>query len=240
LLRWLDAPETTEVIGPSGQGYQIETESFWDNGARNRALRVAVSIDDYGWRAFFPLTDSFIKTPDDQFVGESHESVPGLVLELLEARSPANVDRQSVLVTGEADLASIVLIPHRQLGGYGVAVFAHSPAIEVLWAKVTDLSDHDQLDLGIRIASIPWNAGWETAMRNQLYEELDRQITLVVRRAFLRRALYAVMTIHGRVRSTRIGLAPKGYEGAETTSLAAGPPIAVSYPIPVENWRKWA
>ena len=69
LLQWLDAPETTEVIGPSGQRYQVETQSFWDDGQKSN-LRVAVSIDDYGWRAFFPLTTDFIKSPDDQFTGK--------------------------------------------------------------------------------------------------------------------------------------------------------------------------
>lgn len=33
-------------------------------------LRVRVTIDDDGWRAFAPLFSDFIKAPTDQFVGE--------------------------------------------------------------------------------------------------------------------------------------------------------------------------
>ena len=60
---------TTEVDGSSGRWYQIETSVFWD-GAKDRDLRVIVSIDDGGWRAFAPMTDDFIMAPDGSFVGE--------------------------------------------------------------------------------------------------------------------------------------------------------------------------
>ena len=69
LQQFLGNPDSIDVFGPSGQRYGIETEAFWDD-KRGGNLRVIVAIDDGGWRAFVPLTDDFIKTSDDQFVGE--------------------------------------------------------------------------------------------------------------------------------------------------------------------------
>lgn len=51
---------TFQVQGDSGAEYQIEIEAFWD-GQPGQAIRVLGSIDDGGWRAFAPLSDSFLK-----------------------------------------------------------------------------------------------------------------------------------------------------------------------------------
>jgi hypothetical protein len=48
--------------GPSGTIYQIEVSFLWDDGPRQH-VRVMASIDDGGWRAFVPLTRSFVKGP---------------------------------------------------------------------------------------------------------------------------------------------------------------------------------
>lgn len=69
LQRFLDKPQTTDVVHSSGRRYQIELDVFWDD-RHGENLRVTVSIDDGGWRSFVPLTYGFIKRPDDQFVGE--------------------------------------------------------------------------------------------------------------------------------------------------------------------------
>jgi len=58
-----------EMTGPSGAEYQTEILFFWDDKAGGN-LRVAGSIDDGGWRAYLPLTDSFIVASDGSFVGE--------------------------------------------------------------------------------------------------------------------------------------------------------------------------
>ena len=64
LLRLMDATETMEIVGPSGSHYQVETEVFWDD-KRGGDLRVVVSIDDSGWRAFVPMNYGFVKRPDE-------------------------------------------------------------------------------------------------------------------------------------------------------------------------------
>lgn len=55
---------TFQVDGESGVQYQIEIEVFWD-GKIGQDIRVAGAIDDGGWQAFLPLSDSFIVRPDE-------------------------------------------------------------------------------------------------------------------------------------------------------------------------------
>jgi hypothetical protein len=53
-----------ERQGPSGIQYQIEILIMWDL-TPNRAILILGSIDDGGWRAFMPLTESIVRYPDD-------------------------------------------------------------------------------------------------------------------------------------------------------------------------------
>src|SRR6266481_1472056 len=69
LLGLMDRETVTEVDGSPGRRYTIETSVFWD-GAKDRDLRVIVSIDDGGRRAYAPMSDDFIMAPDGSFVGE--------------------------------------------------------------------------------------------------------------------------------------------------------------------------
>ena len=61
--------ETQEFVAPSGARYQIELQFFWDSQPGGD-VRVVGSIGDGGLRAFFPMTDSFIVSPEGRFVGE--------------------------------------------------------------------------------------------------------------------------------------------------------------------------
>ena len=58
-----------ELMGSGGARYQVEIQFRWDNRQGGNVL-VMGSIDDGGWRAFVPLTRSFIKSADGSFVGE--------------------------------------------------------------------------------------------------------------------------------------------------------------------------
>jgi hypothetical protein len=61
--------DTSEAVAPSGKRYQIAVQFFWDDKPSGD-VRVSGSIDDGGIRAFVPLTDSFILSPEGKFVGE--------------------------------------------------------------------------------------------------------------------------------------------------------------------------
>ena len=64
------APAPIELVAASGARYQIEVQVFWDD-APGGALRVLGGIHDGGWRAFAPLCDDFLVSPDGRFVGAS-------------------------------------------------------------------------------------------------------------------------------------------------------------------------
>ncbi len=61
--------QVAQLVGAGGVEYQIEVEVMWDGRAGGN-IRVLGGIDDGGWRAFAPLCDSFIMTPDGTFIGE--------------------------------------------------------------------------------------------------------------------------------------------------------------------------
>lgn len=67
---YLNQPDCIEVRGPLGEQYQVEIDAFWDDKTSGN-LRVLVAADQgRGWRAFSPLTSSFILAPDGSFVDE--------------------------------------------------------------------------------------------------------------------------------------------------------------------------
>jgi hypothetical protein len=68
LLKYLNEVEVKHSGGPGGdEFYQIEIQAFWDDG-KTKNLRVMVAIDDGGGRAFKPICDSFIITPEGKFL----------------------------------------------------------------------------------------------------------------------------------------------------------------------------
>ena len=69
LLSLLDETKHIEVSGPTGAKYQLEIQVMWDYKP-DGDLRIIGAIDDGGWRAFVPLTESFIMRPNGTLVGE--------------------------------------------------------------------------------------------------------------------------------------------------------------------------
>jgi hypothetical protein len=65
----VDQCRNFETQAPSGRSYQVEIQVFWDDRP-NGDIRVMGSIDDGGWRAFVPVTESFLLSADGTFVGE--------------------------------------------------------------------------------------------------------------------------------------------------------------------------
>lgn len=65
----VDTVTTDEVVRDSERSWQLEIQVLWDDEPDGN-VRVIVSIDDGGLRAFVPLTGSFVKSPSGAFVGE--------------------------------------------------------------------------------------------------------------------------------------------------------------------------
>jgi hypothetical protein len=59
-----------QITGASGKRYYLDIYVHWDAKPEGN-VRVIGCIDDGGWRAFLPLSESFIKAPDSSFVGEA-------------------------------------------------------------------------------------------------------------------------------------------------------------------------
>src|ERR1041385_6101515 len=58
-----------EIIGESGATYHVNVDIHWDS-IEHRRIRVTASVDDGGWRAFYPMTKSLIVTKPQIFVRE--------------------------------------------------------------------------------------------------------------------------------------------------------------------------
>ncbi len=60
--------ERAELRGASGTEYQVETPFQWDARPAG-AVRIIVSVDDGGLRAFAPLTPSVLAEPRERHRG---------------------------------------------------------------------------------------------------------------------------------------------------------------------------
>ena len=67
LAALIDKPVDVETAALSGKKYQIEINVFFDSKPGGD-LRIIGSIDDGGWRAIVPLTDTLIMKPDGNLV----------------------------------------------------------------------------------------------------------------------------------------------------------------------------
>jgi hypothetical protein len=65
----VDSVTTDEVVRDRERSWQLEIQFLWDDEP-NGNVRVIVSIDDGGLQAFVPMTESFVKSPSGEFVGE--------------------------------------------------------------------------------------------------------------------------------------------------------------------------
>jgi hypothetical protein len=60
-----------ETTASSGNWYQIAVQALWDDPKKpNDLVRIAGAIDDGGVRAYVPLTNSFLISPNGELVGE--------------------------------------------------------------------------------------------------------------------------------------------------------------------------
>ncbi len=62
-------PITKEINSETNTKYQIKIIAHWDDKS-DGDIRVSGSIDDMGWRAYFPLSSDFIMSPEGKFIDE--------------------------------------------------------------------------------------------------------------------------------------------------------------------------
>jgi hypothetical protein len=68
------------------------------------------------------------------------EQVADVVREVIRRVRPANVDEAATTRTGEGPDVSIILVPHRALGGLALGLWADAKGVRLFWADVGDLS----------------------------------------------------------------------------------------------------
>lgn len=69
LVALVGHPQTKTVNGEDGKPYQLEAQALWEHKKGGEVL-VIVLADDGGFRAFHPLSGSFIVGSDGYFAGE--------------------------------------------------------------------------------------------------------------------------------------------------------------------------
>lgn len=173
-----------------------------------------------------------------------------LLDQVLKLEPPANLDLGSVTVTGEGPAEGIVLIPHRDLGGYSLTMWFSDESMDIGWASVIDLEYHDELDLGKVVTGLK-GPGWggDEILRSAIRSELQRPIRVQLERTrfFRRWRLRCAVEESGRWYETRVCLVPKPATATSgrlidvgVTSLTGPGRPAVHCPVPVDRWHRFA
>jgi len=164
--------------------------------------------------------------------------------EVLTAEGPANVDRESVTVTGEGATVTIALIPHRDLGGYSLTVSLLPARFLLGWAPVFDLESHDDLDLAEVVTD--WQAaGWpgDDRVAAAIRAELQRPIRVRITRdrIFRRFRMRCAVEVGGKWNERSVCRISSGLNrevDVGYTTLTGPERPAVRCPAPIERWRR--
>ena len=173
-----------------------------------------------------------------------------LVREVMDAEQPQNIDPASVTVTGEGPEVGIILLPHQDLGGYSLVLWFDARQLSLLWAGVTDLERHDDLDLGrLAVRLDGAGRGSDEAVKAALTAELRRPIRATLHRTRIRRRwqLSCAVELSGRWSDTYVcDVAPPSIAGSEATvdagitSLMGPGRTEMRWPVPLTAWHRWA
>lgn len=166
---------------------------------------------------------------------------------VLEELRPENLDPSAITVTGEGDQVEIVIVPHRDLGGVALVLWTAQKCTHILWTAISDLSTHDDIDLGIGVGRVPHDGAWIADLADALAGELRRPIRLKQHRGVFgqqRVDCYVVLDNDSEswLRALRPGPAPGAAERTPwegITSLAFGPQLPFSIPPRLEDWRRF-
>jgi hypothetical protein len=70
LVRCIGQPDVRTVRGADGREYQVEVEAVWDDQPGG-VIRVVGAIDDGSFRAFLPLSEELLASPEGKFISDS-------------------------------------------------------------------------------------------------------------------------------------------------------------------------
>lgn len=149
---------------------------------------------------------------------------------------------EETFITGEGDDVAILVIPHHYLGGTSLVVTSTPVGIDVCWAAVTDLSYHDQIDLGHTVERWPAGSRLEE-IQSRLVDEFARPIEWVVTfkgQGLTPRRARARLDLNGKLVGVdvlwQLGIWPfLGRSRTEQTSLGSIEPPAFQLPVPIDH-----
>jgi hypothetical protein len=163
---------------------------------------------------------------------------------------PAQVLADETVVTGEGPTVCILIIPHHWLGGTSLVLWSDAARVRILWALITSLSTHDDIDLGCMIDVVD-RAGdrWLEDCLERVEAEFSRQVE--VNGGFVREEENPVQvrfSLHINdkyvklgARHLRSGLGRHNLRWEiEQTSLAAPRPPKIGVPVPTGEWLRFA
>lgn len=167
--------------------------------------------------------------------------VADLVSAVFQRVRPENIDPAGMTVTSEGPEVEIVIVPHRDLDGVSLIAWTDQRSARLLWAHVGDLSYHDDLDLGVVVASFLYEGDWRARLQEAVVAELSRPIRIQSRSGLLGRPRIECSIVMGG-RDRRIGIVrlPRNQEERATemtTSLAGGPRPWFSVPPAITQAR---
>jgi len=144
----------------------------------------------------------------------------------------------------------ILLLPHQDLGGYSLVVSIRERQVIFLWAGVTDLKYHDDIDLGREVLRIDRGASpGDDAIAAAIAMELSRPIRVILRQTRIRKRwqLFCSVEMSSRwlesyVADTEepdIEHTGREVDAGVTSLLGPGRP-KIRKPVPLAAWHRLA
>jgi hypothetical protein len=205
------------------------------------------------------MTQYLSDVPSEYAKHPQHGPLLSGIDKVLAEQAPGQVSPREIFITGEKLDTCIVLVPHHCLGGTSLIVTSRAsiPAragledsVWISWAQVTDLETHDEIDLGKRISTIPWQRGDSLPrIASAVLGELERPISIRIKRTNENRVIRADYMITTDGREARVGSDVvlrswppwrKTLRTQEVTTLRAEAPPSLSFPVPLAGWRRVA
>jgi hypothetical protein len=189
--------------------------------------------------------DAWFPDAGDNATHRLHAPFLRALRSVLDELRPLQLRPSDTVTTGEGPEVCIAIMPHVALGGISLVGWSDERHVGLEWASVTDLSYHDEIDLGVQVARVLRDQPqWEEEFRHLLTAELRRPLSVRSRRVAGQLRVAVSIDVDrkaklvGRVRVGRWRPLPLRRDGREeTTSLTASQPLSLSIPPPVGHLR---
>jgi hypothetical protein len=173
-----------------------------------------------------------------------------LVSQVLDTHQPLNLNRAAVTVVHEGPRVGIILLPHQDLGGYSLVLSIHERQVAFVWAGVTELKYHDDIDLGREVLRIDRStSAGDDAIAAAIASEFSRPIRVILRQTRIRKRwqLLCAVEVSNRCLESYVADAEapdiehtgREVDAGITSLLGPGRPT-IRQPVPLAAWHRLA